>query len=207
VYDATSAPRRVPVGPGRNRLHYSRLLHIQKNAVPLFIKLGTSKWQYRGRFRCDRYVTAPHQVRRLADPDGRRDAKAIMFLVPSGDAVPFDEADEMLEGNEGTLLLRMHRERERNPQLAKAKRAAATRTGTFLCEVCALDFREHANGLGHRCSEVHHLRPLAHLGPEKSVKTTLKDLALVCANCHRMLHAESPPLTIRALQNRIAMGA
>ena len=34
-------------------------------------------------------------------------------------------------------------------------------------------------------AEVHHLRPLAEMdGP---VETTLDDLAVVCANCHRMI--------------------
>jgi 5-methylcytosine-specific restriction protein A len=46
--------------------------------------------------------------------------------------------------------------------------------------------------------EVHHLRPLHTLKP--GTKTKLQDLALVCANCHRMIHARRPWLTLNELK-------
>ncbi|WP_405847976.1 HNH endonuclease [Streptomyces niveus] len=39
--------------------------------------------------------------------------------------------------------------------------------------------------LGADCIEVHHLLPLHVAGPRE---TRLEDLALLCANCHRMCH-------------------
>ena len=34
-------------------------------------------------------------------------------------------------------------------------------------------------------------------------KTKLADLALVCSNCHKMLHKEIDTLTIKELKNKI----
>ena len=49
------------------------------------------------------------------------------------------------------------------------------------------DFAVEYPGVGDGFIEVHHRAPLADRAPEGS-KTKLEDLALVCANCHRMLH-------------------
>jgi 5-methylcytosine-specific restriction protein A len=46
--------------------------------------------------------------------------------------------------------------------------------------------------------EAHHTKPVETL--VESSKTKLEDLALLCANCHRMVHAARPWLSIEALQ-------
>ena len=46
--------------------------------------------------------------------------------------------------------------------------------------------------------ECHHTKPLHQYGDGK--KTTMADLALVCANCHRIIHAKRPWLTVKELQ-------
>ena len=49
--------------------------------------------------------------------------------------------------------------------------------------------------------EVHHLSPLGELDDQDpETKTTLDQLALVCANCHRVLHRTRPPVEIAALR-------
>jgi hypothetical protein len=92
---------------------------------------------------------------------------------------------------EGILLKRLtiHRSRERSLRIAKLEAAlAASTNGRLRCEVpgCGFDFEAVYGELGAGFAEVHHLRPLAQMdGP---VETTLDDLAVVCANCHRMIH-------------------
>ena len=45
--------------------------------------------------------------------------------------------------------------------------------------------------------DVHHLRPLADGGERL---TGLQDLAVLCANCHRLAHAAHPPLAVEAIR-------
>ena len=45
--------------------------------------------------------------------------------------------------------------------------------------------------------ECHHTVPVSEYG--SGARTQLRDLALVCANCHRMLHRRRPWLTIDEL--------
>ena len=84
---------------------------------------------------------------------------------------------------EGSLKYREHLIRERNRSLILRKKKLAT---SLSCEVCGFDFKEKYGELGEDYCEVHHKIPLSSL--EKSTKTKLKDLAIVCSNCHRMLH-------------------
>jgi hypothetical protein len=86
---------------------------------------------------------------------------------------------------EGQKTLKVHQSRERSRELRAAKILEA---GDLVhCEVCGFDFAVEYPGVGDGFIEVHHRAPLADRAPEGS-KTKLEDLALVCANCHRMLH-------------------
>jgi hypothetical protein len=80
-----------------------------------------------------------------------------------------------------------HRSRERSLRAAKLAAARAA-MGALRCEVpgCGFDFEARYGTLGAGFAHVHHLRPLASLGD--GAHTTLADLAVVCANCHAMIH-------------------
>jgi predicted HNH restriction endonuclease len=103
---------------------------------------------------------------------------------------------------EGRLVVRLVRHRSRERSLRRAKLAAvlaASPAHRLICEVpgCCFDFESSYGPLGRDFAEVHHLRPLADLdGP---IETTLADLAVVCANCHRMLHQARECLTLTEL--------
>jgi 5-methylcytosine-specific restriction protein A len=97
-----------------------------------------------------------------------------------------DTTDED-EFPEGRVLLRTHQVRERNPKAVKQKKAAVReQTGKLLCEVCGFDFYAMYGDRGDGFIECHHTVPVAELTPGQKTRTA--DLALVCANCHRMLH-------------------
>jgi len=95
---------------------------------------------------------------------------------------------------EGKTWKRLTIHRSREDSLRRTKLAAAianSKDGRLRCEVpgCGFDFEAVYGGLGTGFAEVHHLSPLAKMdGP---VETTLNDLAVVCANCHRMIHLGS----------------
>ena len=113
---------------------------------------------------------------------------------PSG----YDE-DEIAEAEEGRILTRLHRTRERSRKLVEQrKRKTLGETGRLKCEVCGFDFAQTYGSHGDGFIEAHHTRPLYTLEP--SSKTKLEDLALVCANCHRMIHANRSWLTVAELQ-------
>ncbi len=81
-----------------------------------------------------------------------------------------------------------HRHRERSLRLAKLQQTRTLGNGRLICEVpgCGFDFAKIYGALGEGYAEVHHRRPLAEL--EAAQETTLSDLAVVCSNCHRMIH-------------------
>jgi 5-methylcytosine-specific restriction protein A len=52
--------------------------------------------------------------------------------------------------------------------------------------VCGFSFEESYGELGKGYIEVHHLNPLSDRDTERT--TTVEEVAVVCANCHRVLH-------------------
>ena len=77
---------------------------------------------------------------------------------------------------------REHLSRERSPRLARERK----RMDGYRCRVCEMTFEEVYGELGRGFAESHHLHPLSRASKRK--KTSVHDLATVCANCHRMLH-------------------
>ncbi|WP_225411414.1 HNH endonuclease [Stigmatella hybrida] len=80
-----------------------------------------------------------------------------------------------------------HRRRERRLREDKIARALSSGVG-LRCEVpgCGFHFSEVYGALGERYAQVHHLHPLS--SRESPSETRLDDLAIVCANCHVMIH-------------------
>ncbi len=131
-------------------------------------------------------------------------AQLIRQGITTGDlqSLPSDE-DEALDdysAPERRLLLRRHLSRERNRSLRKKKIASVLRQGGRLtCEACGFDFEEVYGERGDGYIECHHVVPLHEAGEGR---TRLSDLALICANCHRMIHRQAPwptPSELRAL--------
>lgn len=54
------------------------------------------------------------------------------------------------------------------------------------CMACGFSFEEKYGGIGKGFAEVHHMIPLADFGVRET--DPLRDLAVLCANCHRMVH-------------------
>lgn len=98
---------------------------------------------------------------------------------------------EELGSFEGGTHLVSHLRRERDLELA-AKKIESVRAaqGKLVCEACKFDFQEKYGSLGKDFCEVHHRKPLA-LGYRES---HLHDLAILCANCHRMIHRTGNPI-------------
>jgi 5-methylcytosine-specific restriction protein A len=109
------------------------------------------------------------------------------------------ELSGLEEADEGRILSLLHLRRERSPKLAQAKKARVLHTtGKLACEVCMFEFKAVYGDRGAGFIECHHLKPLASLPGIKTIR--LVDLALLCANCHRMVHVRRPWLDLKALR-------
>ena len=58
----------------------------------------------------------------------------------------------------------------------------------YKCQVCDFDFEKSYGSWGKEFAEVHHVKPLAELKGEEQITDPKTDLAILCANCHRMVH-------------------
>jgi len=87
--------------------------------------------------------------------------------------------------------------RARNRALIEAKKI----NSDYRCEVCKMSFEEVYGDIGKGHIIAHHIDPIG--GRRGPSKTTLDDIALVCANCHDMLHRTAPPQSVSNLRHRI----
>jgi len=103
---------------------------------------------------------------------------------------------------EGKRELKKHYVRERNPNIVKeAKKRRLLQQGELRCDVCGFSFFERYGKRGRDFIEAHHKKPIAEM--QQHEKTRIEDIALVCANCHRMIHKDMSHLTIEELKNII----
>lgn len=103
------------------------------------------------------------------------------------------------EGEEKRRFIN-HRSRERALRDAKLNEARrANSDGRLRCEVpgCGFDFEAVYGSIGVGFAHVHHLRPLAE--EFATTVTTLQDLAVVCANCHSIIHRGGECRTLETL--------
>ena len=109
---------------------------------------------------------------------------------------PPSDVDIEISGKEGRLLTRIHLYKERDRKLvARAKKHHRQQNnGRLFCAACNLDPTAVYGPQGERCIEAHHQIPIEELQPDST--THLKDLAMVCASCHRVIHSEKPCLSL-----------
>lgn len=128
------------------------------------------------------------------------DARAIRMIVHTAveGEVANLPAGEPYEGEEGGVVLRLHKRYERDRKLVAEKRKAALIAGELACEACSFDFKVAYGSVGEGYIEVHHTKPVHLL--VAGTKTKLADLALLCANCHRIAHRRREPLSVEEIK-------
>lgn len=116
--------------------------------------------------------------------------------------IPEIDELEVEEGAEKSIM-KLHKYKERDRTVIKAAKEKAKRENKLFCEVCTFNFKDTYSNIGEGFIECHHRLPIASGGIRK---TKVGDLALVCANCHRMLHRKNELntyLTIKELKDII----
>jgi 5-methylcytosine-specific restriction protein A len=90
---------------------------------------------------------------------------------------------------------RVHRALERNPKAARiAKKGRVAE-----CECCGFSFSQVYGALGAGYIEAHHRKPLHTLTEGEAVQYRPEDFALLCSNCHRMIHRLQDPSDLQHL--------
>lgn len=117
------------------------------------------------------------------------------------------ENDETIENDsvsEGQVLYKLHKVRERNRKIIEAKKKKVLKeTNELKCEVCDFDFEKTYGQIGKGYIECHHLIPLSNFQVNKETK--LEDLALLCSNCHKMIHKDLAIKTIKEFKSKIKL--
>jgi 5-methylcytosine-specific restriction enzyme A len=111
------------------------------------------------------------------------------------------ENSEIDSVKEGQVLYKLHKARERDRRIVEAKKEKIMKEKGYLkCEACDFDFEKTYGQIGKGFIECHHLIPLSNFQANK--KTSLEDLALLCSNCHRMIHRDLSIATISEFKSK-----
>ena len=105
-------------------------------------------------------------------------------------------ASKFPEGEEKYV---QHRGLERDSRIGKnAKELRLDEVGVLRCDVCGFSFSDFYGEMGAGFIEAHHTVPVSQIKGKR--KTKIEEIALVCSNCHRMLHSSAKVLSIVDLQ-------
>ncbi len=126
-----------------------------------------------------------------------------MKLTARGGVDAFDVApiSEVADDHRATIVerrrYRLHRKLDRDSRAAKA----AKKVHGYVCQACGFDFEAVYGEIGKGYIEAHHLTPLSELPEDVPVHQDPKsDFAVLCANCHRMMHRNAGPRDVGDLQ-------
>lgn len=113
--------------------------------------------------------------------------------------LPLIEENEELTFPEGKEKFILHKSKERNKVLLRnAKELYFKKDNNLSCQICGFSFFDKYGEIGKGFIEAHHTFPISELKEETNTK--IEDLAMLCSNCHRMVHRQRPWLTIELLK-------
>ena len=137
----------------------------------------------------------------IIDEYGFGTMRSVIRKLNEVNSVGFTEDDEGFP--EGKCTLKLHLVRERNPEVIKlAKERFMQQHSKLFCEVCGFDFKANYGDIGEGYIEGHHTKPVSEMAENE--QTRVEDIALVCANCHRMLHRKRPWLSTHELKGLLS---
>lgn len=81
---------------------------------------------------------------------------------------------------------------------------AAKRYHGLSCQACGFTYSDMYGELGEGYIEAHHIEPISELPIDHWVRNDpRRDFAVLCANCHRMIHRKGAPKDVEGLRNLI----
>lgn len=109
------------------------------------------------------------------------------------------EEDEGEYQWEDLRLLRMHKRIERNRKLVADVKKCLGST----CQACRARLEEIYGSIAEGYIEAHHLVPLSVLKGKRIPLSPRRDFAVLCPNCHRMIHRSDYVSDVKAFRHRI----
>jgi len=128
-------------------------------------------------------------------PNYEKFLESFRLMMCGGDLPKLRSPEEQAayeEGQQHTIEMVVS---ARNPKVS----ADAKARSNFTCEACEFNFKDFYGIIGSKFAEAHHKIPI-NAGTRT---TTIDDIDVLCANCHRMVHKESPPISIERLRKMI----
>ena len=150
----------------------------------------------------EEYRTSPHMSigKQISVPKPGISAIPGYVRVAESDSSPSLDVDiHTIAATEGRRRLVLHLQRERNQTVVRNKKKQAA---SLDCEVCGFSFRRAYSSAASDYCEIHHLLPLSEV--EHTTRTRMEDLAILCANCHRVVHLKNPPYTLNQVKSLLA---
>ncbi len=94
---------------------------------------------------------------------------------------------------------RLHYRIERNQSITKKVKDYKG----YKCEACGFDFKSKYGEMGSQFIEAHHLKPISSLKIGNTKINIKDDFAVLCSNCHSMIHKLKDPSDVQELKRRI----
>jgi len=117
-------------------------------------------------------------------------------------AIKTKDLEELFLEGKSKGSFKFHTQRERNPRVIENAKQIAKESGNLFCAACGFNFAKVYGERGEGYIEGHHTKPISKM-KKQGEETMVKDIALVCSNCHRMLHRTWPLITVDKLKRLI----
>jgi len=110
------------------------------------------------------------------------------------------EDEDGLE-QEDLRKFRIHKRVDRNRRLAEKVK----KLHHYTCAACKFNFRKTYGEIGSRYIEAHHLQPISSLLGTITKLNPKTDFAVLCSNCHRMIHRSEYVSDVEAFRKKYVL--
>jgi 5-methylcytosine-specific restriction protein A len=191
--------------------YLARIGTLEEDLIRGPINLAVSNKAGLGAFYEHGAICSKYYGRGLSPGDAELAADLLLFVdyyfkLVTRESALFDksqqEEDEKDLGVEDLRVFRTHNRIERNRRLAaKVKRSLG-----LTCQACGFNFEAVYGPTGKDYIEAHHLIPLSKLKGQRVALDPKRDFAVLCANCHRMIHRSEYVSDVRAFRAHVIQG-
>ncbi len=152
----------------------------------------------------DLYESRKHNLNTLFTFPFEKTKKILSDILDDDDLNVLPESD--LFFTEGDITKRTLEIRVRSTKLRNAAIEHYSNSGVIMCSACSFAFNKvYGLDLGKSYIEIHHIIPICyyHESAKLGFDDAISNVAPLCANCHRVVHINNPPLSILAIKNAL----
>lgn len=147
--------------------------------------------------------TPPARVNHFGNREAEAEMKSMGFKVIIRRRPTVLKEDNNISAIEGLRFVKELNVIKRSRSIVEKAKSLRV---PLVCEVCDFNFEKCYGAHGRDFIEAHHLDPLSKRGGVDA-PTSVEDFALLCANCHRMIHHRGDCLTIQELKQLLRPSA